>query len=571
LSLDVLTGKQISLNQVESAYYEALDSAKGALDGLSGSVLNNAGSLDLSTAAGRKTNDILTNLAQTSNQYIATLIQQGATTEEANAKDAELRQSFYDTALQMTGSKDAANRLTDSIFGIPSERTTKINADVQAAQNAINNTQTLIDNLHGKTITITMTATGTVAAILGDPSARSGRTGPAGYAEGGYTGPGGKYQPAGIVHAGEFVFTQEQTRKAGVSNLAAMAMALNGYAGGGYVDPIQAGEVSPATWSRLLGQGWRGRPGDRMEALYPPSGWRGFSASQGWIGHNEVNGETWRQLLGMGWRGRPGDRREAVYPPGNWHRRGSNWLPPGYAEGGPVIQIDTDDSQVAASVAAARSAVTKMMSAGPVGGAGVQRWSGVVLQALAMMGQPASLLDTVLRRMNQESGGNPRAINNWDINAKRGTPSKGLMQTIDPTFRAYHFPGTSNDVYDPLANILASMRYALSRYGSLSAAYNRKGGYAAGTEYVPETGDYQLHKSEAVLNPKEAAAYRAGIRSREVSGGWSGGGGGSVSVAPPVVKVYLDGQEWRGMARVEALGVVVDYADAANQRAVFSS
>jgi hypothetical protein len=53
--------------------------------------------------------------------------------------------------------------------------------------------------------------------------------------DGGYTGDGGKYTPAGIVHGGEFVFTKEQTRKAGVANLAAMAESLRGYAAGGYV------------------------------------------------------------------------------------------------------------------------------------------------------------------------------------------------------------------------------------------------------------------------------------------------------------------------------------------------
>jgi phage-related minor tail protein len=119
-------------------------------------------------------------------------------------------------------------------------------------------------------------------------------------------------------------------------------------------------------------------------------------------------------------------------------------------------------------------------SSADIGGSGVQRWSSVVLQALKLVGQPASLLPTVLRRMNQESGGNPRAINNWDINARNGTPSKGLMQVIDPTFNAYAGKLRSRGVWDPLANIYASMRYALSRYGSLASAYNRPGGYANG-------------------------------------------------------------------------------------------
>lgn len=119
-------------------------------------------------------------------------------------------------------------------------------------------------------------------------------------------------------------------------------------------------------------------------------------------------------------------------------------------------------------------------SSADVGGSGVKRWSSVVLQALKLVGQPASLLPVVLRRMNQESGGNAKSINNWDINAKNGVASRGLMQVIPPTFAAYAGKLAGRGIFDPLANIYASMRYALSRYGSLSKAYNRAGGYADG-------------------------------------------------------------------------------------------
>ena len=53
-----------------------------------------------------------------------------------------------------------------------------------------------------------------------------------GYADGGYTGEGGKYQPAGIVHAGEFVMNKEATSRIGVGNLYRM---MRGYADGGLV------------------------------------------------------------------------------------------------------------------------------------------------------------------------------------------------------------------------------------------------------------------------------------------------------------------------------------------------
>ena len=114
----------------------------------------------------------------------------------------------------------------------------------------------------------------------------------------------------------------------------------------------------------------------------------------------------------------------------------------------------------------------------PVGG-GVERWRSLVLQVLKELGQPASWADTVLRRMNQESGGNPNAINNWDSNARAGHPSQGLMQTIPGTFAAYAGQYRSRGITDPLANIYAGVNYALHRYGSLSAL-NRAGGYALG-------------------------------------------------------------------------------------------
>ncbi|WP_369388404.1 transglycosylase SLT domain-containing protein [Streptomyces sp. CG1] len=71
------------------------------------------------------------------------------------------------------------------------------------------------------------------------------------------------------------------------------------------------------------------------------------------------------------------------------------------------------------------------------------------------------------RNIIRESSGNPMAINNWDINAMNGIPSKGLLQVIQPTFNAYHVSGTSWNIYDPVANITAAANYAAHRYGSM--------------------------------------------------------------------------------------------------------
>lgn len=58
-----------------------------------------------------------------------------------------------------------------------------------------------------------------------------------GFAEGGYTGSGGKYQPAGVVHRGEYVFDQDSVKRAGgPAALDALRRGLKGYAGGGFVD-----------------------------------------------------------------------------------------------------------------------------------------------------------------------------------------------------------------------------------------------------------------------------------------------------------------------------------------------
>ncbi|MFE4832814.1 transglycosylase SLT domain-containing protein [Streptomyces sp. NPDC056672] len=93
-------------------------------------------------------------------------------------------------------------------------------------------------------------------------------------------------------------------------------------------------------------------------------------------------------------------------------------------------------------------------------------WINESLDVMAAQGIPGSY-DGIYRNIMRESSGNPSAINNWDSNAAAGTPSKGLLQVIDPTFQAYHVPGTSMDSFDPVANITAACNYAADRYGSI--------------------------------------------------------------------------------------------------------
>ncbi|MYX01196.1 MULTISPECIES: LysM peptidoglycan-binding domain-containing protein [unclassified Streptomyces] len=97
-------------------------------------------------------------------------------------------------------------------------------------------------------------------------------------------------------------------------------------------------------------------------------------------------------------------------------------------------------------------------------------WIRESLAVMAEQGIPGTY-EGIHRNIMRESSGNPNAINNWDSNAVKGTPSKGLLQVIDPTFQAYHVPGTSTDSYDPVANITAACNYAADRYGSIDNVF----------------------------------------------------------------------------------------------------
>ncbi|MFB7055349.1 transglycosylase SLT domain-containing protein [Streptomyces vinaceus] len=103
--------------------------------------------------------------------------------------------------------------------------------------------------------------------------------------------------------------------------------------------------------------------------------------------------------------------------------------------------------------------------AAPAAG-GLHAW---IDQALVVMHHhriPGSYSD-IKRNILRESSGNRAAVNETDANAAAGTPSKGLLQIIDPTFDTYHVAGTSTNPFDPVANIVAACNYAAHRYGSI--------------------------------------------------------------------------------------------------------
>ncbi|MGW1073079.1 transglycosylase SLT domain-containing protein [Streptomyces sp. NPDC002537] len=126
----------------------------------------------------------------------------------------------------------------------------------------------------------------------------------------------------------------------------------------------------------------------------------------------------------------------------------------------------TKGDRAAQQAAASRSEDRKPVETRKAYANNLDGWITEALDIMHAKGIPGSY-EGLKRNIMRESTGNPQAINNWDSNAVAGIPSKGLLQIIDPTFKAFHVDGTSWDIYDPVANIVASCNYAAKTYGSM--------------------------------------------------------------------------------------------------------
>lgn len=132
---------------------------------------------------------------------------------------------------------------------------------------------------------------------------------------------------------------------------------------------------------------------------------------------------------------------------------------------------------LSAAAAAAQSAGGTGASGGgtgtvsnvPATSAQVLAWINAASLVLAANGGALSATDVqaVELIIHYESSGDPNAINNWDSNAAAGIPSQGLMQDTPPVFQQYAVPGYNTNILDPVSNIVAGVRYARARYGSL--------------------------------------------------------------------------------------------------------
>lgn len=92
--------------------------------------------------------------------------------------------------------------------------------------------------------------------------------------------------------------------------------------------------------------------------------------------------------------------------------------------------------------------------------------NGQIAKALGLLGLPQKLAPGVKQIIMRESTGKANAVNDWDSNAAAGTPSKGLMQLIDTTFRNAVLPSLADKgIFDPVANITAGIRTMVANHG----------------------------------------------------------------------------------------------------------
>jgi hypothetical protein len=136
------------------------------------------------------------------------------------------------------------------------------------------------------------------------------------------------------------------------------------------------------------------------------------------------------------------------------------------------------------------------------GGGGTVTPSGTVAswftQGTKAAGVPASWIPDLETIGQHESSDNPNAINMSDSNSAAGDPSRGIMQLIGSTFAAYHAPGTSMNIYDPVANIAAGSRYIQGRYGTPANV--------PGIMSLAQGGKYVGYDSGGILPPGMTAA-----------------------------------------------------------------
>ncbi|MDU6161118.1 MAG: peptidoglycan DD-metalloendopeptidase family protein [Staphylococcus epidermidis] len=121
---------------------------------------------------------------------------------------------------------------------------------------------------------------------------------------------------------------------------------------------------------------------------------------------------------------------------------------------------------------------------GKVGGSGSGNARKAIKKAQAILGgryKSSYITEQMMRVAKRESNFQADAVNDWDVNARAGTPSKGMFQMIEPSFKAYAKKGHGN-ILNPTDQAISAMRYIVGKWvpimGSWKSAFKRAGDYA---------------------------------------------------------------------------------------------
>lgn len=219
--------------------------------------LDAAGNFDITTQSGRDADEQLRKLAEAGNGAAAELFNTG---ESADVVSAKLDEN--EAAVRALGERyGLTGAALDTFVGkyVASPKDLQYNLQLQN----LGNSQAALDGFvarnAGRTIPIYIqTSGGDVARVAQGRGGSGGMT----YAEGGYTGAGGKYEPAGIVHRGEYVVPKKYVNQStGLPNADAFGRLIRGaspsrgYAAGGFVGGGNGGimELGPKSLQRLSG------------------------------------------------------------------------------------------------------------------------------------------------------------------------------------------------------------------------------------------------------------------------------------------------------------------------------
>jgi len=330
-----------------------------------------------------------------------------------------------------------------------------------------------------------------------------------GFATGGYTGDGGKYEPKGVVHGGEYVLRKEATQNIPRAILDHMNRtgSVPGYAGGGAVPGIPTGP----------GGGGGATPGKGLTPNRPASPLALAKKGFDW-GVKFVR------------TGAAAALSKVLSPV----KAAAGRVPFGGSAWGHVIPTVVDNG-IDKLISWIKGKETSGGSG--VGGKGViptGQHKQIIDQALAAAGvaKPWGAWESGMNTLiSRESAWNSSAVNRTDINAQQGHPSEGLAQVIASTFNAY-VPASlkGKGQMDPVANVAAAIRYIISRYGGIGNVQQADaskppkgywtGGIARGLSLVGERGP-------ELINAGSASAVTSASQTRRL---FEGGGGDTYNV-----------------------------------------